>query len=457
MNKNIYMIGIGGSSMSGIAMILKNYGYNVSGSDTSQGKMVERLKDNGIKVNPSQVKENITKEIDLVVYTAAINDDNEELKEAKRLGIKTVVRGDFLGELTLNFKDVIGISGTHGKTTTSSMVSSVFVKANMDPTIQIGANLGLIGGNYRIGESDYFIIEACEYKDSYQSFKQKSAIVTNIDNDHLDYFKNIDNIVKSFREYVSHLPSDGLLVLNMDDERCFDLRNYTKARVVTTSTKNNKADYFATNIEYDEMGCASYDVYKSEEFLATVKLSVKGELNVYNSLECFALSYEYKVPKESILKGLKAFTGSNRRMEYKGEFHGAKVYDDYAHHPTEIMATTDAILKENFNESYALFEAHTFSRVYNHLDKFIDALSKYDHVIVTPIFPARETNIYNVKEEDIVSKLMEKGKDAVFIKNYEDIKTYLIDKVKENDLIITLGAGKITSLAEFLTKEKTED
>lgn len=454
MNKNIYMIGIGGSSMSGIAMILKNYGYSISGSDKADNALVKRLRDSGIKVNSTQVKENITKDIDLVVYTAAINDDNEELKEAKKLGIKTVVRGDFLGELTLNFKDVIGISGTHGKTTTSSMVASVFVKANMDPTIQIGASLNVIGGNYRIGKSDYFIIEACEYKDSYQSFKQKSAIVTNIDNDHLDYFKNIDNIVKSFREYVSHLPKDGLLVLNMDDKRCFDLKNYTKARVVTVSTTNKYADYKAKNIIYDKDGCASYDIYKSGNFLVNVKLSVKGELNVYNSLECFALCFEYGIKEKDILNGLNVFTGSNRRMEYKGKFYGAKVYDDYAHHPTEIVATTDAILKESFNESYAVFEAHTFSRVHEHFDKYIEALSRYDHIIVTPIFPARETNIYNVKEESIVNKLKKLGKDAIFMDDYDEIKSYLSGKVKENDLIITLGAGKITSLAELLTKEK---
>ena len=255
--KHVYMIGIGGISMGGIAKILVSYGYKVSGSDMVENDEVKELEELGIKVNIGQVKENITDDIDLVVYTAAINEKNEELVRARELGIKTVERGVFLGELTENFKDCIGVAGTHGKTTTSSMVSCVFVEKGLDPSIQIGANLSVIGGNYRVGKSDYFIIEACEYKDSYQNFKQRSAIITNIDNDHLDYFKNIDNISKSFVKYVSKLPEDGVLVLNMDNARCYDLRNYTKANVIVVSKDNKEADYNAKNITFDDRGCPS--------------------------------------------------------------------------------------------------------------------------------------------------------------------------------------------------------
>ena len=453
MKKHVYMIGIGGISMSGIAEILVNYGYEVSGSDMVENEMVKHLKNNGIKVNIGQVKENITSDIDLVVYTAAIKDTNEELVKARELGIKTIERGEFLGELTRNFKDCIGVAGTHGKTTTSSMVSCVFVEKGLDPSIQIGANLSVINGNYRVGKSDYFIIEACEYKDSYQNFTQRSAIVTNVDNDHLDYFKNIENIEKSFQEYVSHLPSDGLLVVNMDNERCYKLKDYTKASVITCSLENEKADYYTKNIEFDDRGCASYDVYKNNEFVTRVELNVKGLHNVINSLECFALCSWYNIDNESIVNGLKKFTGASRRMEYKGKFNGANVYDDYGHHPTEIEATSNAILKEKYNESYAIFEAHTYSRVKEHTDDFVKSLMKFDHIIVIDIYAAREENIYGVSPMDIVNKLVEKGKDAVHISDYDEIKSYLKSRVKPGDLIITIGAGNVTKVATKLVED----
>ena len=451
--KHVYMIGIGGISMGGIAKILVNYGYKVSGSDMVENDEVKELEEQGIKVNIGQVKENITDDIDLVVYTAAISDTNEELVEARKRGIETIERGVFLGELTLNFEDCIGVAGTHGKTTTSSMVSCVFVEAKKDPSIQIGANLSVIGGNYRVGHSDYFIIEACEYKDSFQNFKQRSAIITNIDNDHLDYFKTIDNISKSFEEYVSHLPENGVLVLNMDNERCYDLRNYTKAEVVTASFNNEKADFNAKNIEYDDRGCASYDVYKKGEFVTRVKLNVKGEHNVLNSLEAYALCDWYKIDSKDIVKGLANFTGASRRMEYKGKFNGANVYDDYGHHPTEIEATANAILKEKHNESYAIFEAHTYSRAVEHKENFAKALKDFDHIIVIDIYAAREENIWGIKPEDIVDELVKLGKDAVYISDYDEIKDNLRSRVKEGDLIITIGAGNVTKVASKLVED----
>lgn len=451
--KHVYMIGIGGISMSGIAEILINYGYTVSGSDSTENEMVRHLEEQGIKINIGQVSENITDDIDLVVYTAAIKEDNPELVRARELGIECIERGKFLGELTENFKDCIGVAGTHGKTTTSSMVSCVFVEAKTDPSIQIGANLNIIDGNYRVGKSDYFIIEACEYMDSFQNFKQRSAIITNIDNDHLDYFKNIDNISKSFERYVSHLPENGLLVLNMDNDRCYDLRNHTKASVVTVSFDKEEADYNVKNVSYDERGCASYDVYKKGEFVTRVKLNVKGEHNVLNSLEAFALCSWYGISNEDIVNGLAKFTGASRRMEYKGKFNGANVYDDYGHHPTEIEATSNAILKEKYNESYAIFEAHTYSRFYEHKESFAKSLSKFDHIIVIDIYAAREENTFGVKPEELVDILVKEGKDAVYISDYDEIKEYLKERVKEGDLIITLGAGNVTKIASKLVED----
>ena len=451
--KHVYMIGIGGISMGGIAKILVSYGYKVSGSDMVENDEVKELEELGIKVNIGQVKENITDDIDLVVYTAAINEKNEELVRARELGIKTVERGVFLGELTENFKDCIGVAGTHGKTTTSSMVSCVFVEKGLDPSIQIGANLSVIGGNYRVGKSDYFIIEACEYKDSYQNFKQRSAIITNIDNDHLDYFKNIDNISKSFEKYVSKLPEDGVLVLNMDNARCYDLRNYTKANVIVVSKDNKEADYNAKNITFDDRGCPSYDVYKKDELITRVSLNVKGEHNILNSLEVYALCAWYNIDSKSIVNGLAKFTGASRRMEYKGKFNGANVYDDYGHHPTEIEATAKAILKEKHNESYAIFEAHTYSRAVEHKENFAKALKDFDHIIVIDIYAAREDNIWGIKPEDIVEELVKLGKDAIYISDYDEIKDNLRSRVKEGDLIITIGAGNVTKVASKLVED----
>ena len=449
--KNIYMVGIGGISMSGIAEILKKWNYNVWGSDWARSGQTDWLENNGIKVNIGQVKENITDEIDLVVYTAAIKQDNPELVRARELGIPTIERGDFLGEITKLFKDTIGIAGTHGKTSTTSMVSYSFLEANLDPSIQVGANLKVLNGNYRVGNSDYFIIEACEYCESYLRFKQRSAIVLNIDDDHLDYFKNIDNIKKSFEKYVSLLPSDGYLVLNRDDERCYDLRNSTKAKVITVG-KDNKADWYYDNVSYDDDGYPTYDAYYKGELKGTISLRVTGLHNVFNSLCCIALCNEYGIDINIIAKALLKYDGASRRLEYKGMFNGAKVFDDYGHHPTEINATVMGIKNKKYNESWVVFEAHTYSRLVAHLKEFAQSLVHFDHIIIIDIYAAREVNTYNITEDDLIKEINKLGKEAIHISNHEDVVKYLKDNVKEGDIILTLGAGNVTKIASLLVK-----
>ena len=361
-------------------------------------------------------------------------------------------RGEFLGEITKLFSDTIGVAGTHGKTSTTSMLACIFLETNIDPTIQVGSILKNIDGNYRIGKSDTLIIEACEYSDSYLSFVQKSAIVLNIDNDHLDYFKNLDNIKKSFYEYVSHLPSDGYLIKNNDDDNSLLLDKYTKANVITYGIKN-KAIFMANNISFDEEGCARFTVLFGDENLGVINLSVPGEHNVSNALAAIALSYMYGISFDDIRNGLSKYTGASRRMEYKGEFNGAKVYDDYGHHPTEIEATAKAILKKDYNKSWVIFEPHTYSRVYKHKEEFAKSLCEFDNIIVTNIYAAREKNEYNVKEEDIINELKKYNKDAIHISDYEEIKSYLKSKVDSGDIILTLGAGNITKLANLLVNK----
>ena len=444
--KNIYMVGIGGISMSGIAEILKKWNYNVWGSDWAKSGQTDWLENNGIKVNIGQVKENITDDIDLVVYTAAIKEDNPELVRARELGIPTIERGDFLGEITKLFKDTIGIAGTHGKTSTTSMVSYAFLEANYDPSIQVGANLKVLDGNYRVGNSDYFVIEACEYCESYLRFKQRSAIVLNIDDDHLDYFKNIDNIKKSFEKYVSLLPSDGYLVLNRDDERCYDLRNSTKAHIITVG-KDNKADWYYDNVTFDDDGYPTYDAYYKEEFKGRITLRVTGLHNVFNSLCCIALCNAYGIDIDIVAKALLKYDGASRRLEYKGMLNGAKVYDDYGHHPTEIKATINGIKNKKYNESWVVFEAHTYSRLAAHLKEFAESLVNFDHIIVIDIYAAREVNTYNISEEDLIREINKLGKEAIHISDYDEVIKYLKDNVKEGDLILTLGAGNVTKIA----------
>ena len=452
--KHIYMIGIGGISMSGIAEILKTWGYEVSGSDRIESNQTKYLEEHGINVYIGQKKENITEDIDLVVYTAAINADNPELVEATRLKIPLMERGVFLGEITKLFPKTIGIAGTHGKTTTTSMVSSAFLAANLDPTIQVGAVLDLLNANYRVGKSPYLIIEACEYKDSFLNFHQESAIVLNIDNDHLDYFKNMDNMMRSYQEYVSKLPENGVLVLNIEDERCKNLANYTKATVVTVGKSNALWTY--DNVTYNEEGYPSFDVYYQDKFQKRFSLQVTGEYNILNSLTCIALCSFYGIALDIIQKGLSSFSGASRRMEYKGLFEDAKVYDDYAHHPTEVKKTAEGILKKKFHESWVVFECHSYSRFVTYLKEFAESLSLFDHIILADIYAARETNTIDANEEDLVGLLKENQKDAIHISSYEKIKDYLKERVKKEDVIITMGAGNITKLAEILVKEKEQ-
>lgn len=449
--KHIYMIGIGGISMSGIADILVNMGYVVSGSDRTSSKVTDMLIDSGVKVFIPKCKDNITDDIDFVVYTAAIKEDNEEMVEAKRRGIPMMERGEFLGEITKLYSNTIGIAGTHGKTSTTSMVSLIFIEAGCDPTIQVGSILSNIGGNYRIGKSDTLIIEACEYCDSYLNFKQKSAIVLNIDNDHLDYFKNLDNIKKSFNKYVSGLPSDGFLIINNDDKNSNELKDNTRASVVSYGIIND-SDYMASDINYDIDGCASFDVIHNGEKLGRIELSVSGEHNIYNALSAISLAICYGISFDDIKKGLKKYKGASRRLEYKGKFKGASVYDDYGHHPTEIMATSKAIHKKKYRESWVIFEAHTYARAYKHKEEFAKALKDFDHIIVTDIYAAREENIYGITEDDIVREIKKYGKEAFHISSYDDIKLYLSQYVHEGDLILTLGAGNVTKMADLLVK-----
>ena len=449
--KNIHMIGIGGVSMSGIAAILTNWGFKVTGSDWAQSESTDKLISMGIKVTIGHNIEDVSN-CDIVVYSAAIKQDDPEMLEAQRLSIPTIERADFLGELTRCFKNTICISGTHGKTTTTSMVSLCFLESLKDPNIQVGAFLNAIDGNYKVGNSEHFIIEACEYVESFLKFSPKAEIVLNIDNDHLDYFKTFDNIKNAFIKYVKLLPNNGVLVINGDDNNCLDLSQYTKAKVLTYGINNKNADFYAQNIEFDNDGFAQFDVFKNNNFFAKFKLSVPGVHNILNALSCIALCDYYGIDKDSLKNALIKFTGAHRRFEFKGKINGASIYDDYGHHPTEILATSTSVNNKKHNESWVVFQPHTYSRTKNLLDEFASSLLSFDNIIVLDIYAAREINTYNISSEDLVNKIISLGKNAKYISNFEDCVSYLKTNVKENDIVLTLGAGTVTQIGSMLLK-----
>lgn len=443
--KHIHMIGIGGISMSGIAEILHNWGIFVSGSDATRSRITDRLSSHGIFVTIGH-ELNLVKKADLVVYSAAIKDDDPELVEARSNGITAVERSDFVGYITRIYKNTIGIAGTHGKTTTTSMISLCFLQAELDPTIQVGAILKQINGNNRVGNSDYFILESCEYVESFLKFSPKSTVVLNIDNDHLDYFKNLDNIIKAFQKYVAILPYDGLLVTNADDPNCIELRKYTEARTVTFGIEADKANYLARNIVFDDRGFAKFDVYHNGAYFSEIKLSVPGVHNVSNALACIALCTEYGINKYDIKDALLKFTGANRRFELVGSYQNIDVYDDYAHHPSEILATANALKNKKYRQSWVVFQPHTYSRTKNLLDDFAKVLTNFDNVIVTDIYAAREKNTYDISSKDLVDKIHTLGKTAMYISSFDDIARFIKERACPHDIIITLGAGTITEL-----------
>ena len=450
--KNIHMIGIGGVSMSGIAAILSNWGFTVTGSDRSSSVNTDKLISMGIKVVIGHDLADIASS-DVVIYTAAIKQDDPEILEAKRLNIPTIERADFLGELTRCFKDTICISGTHGKTTTTSMVALCFLEAIQDPSIQVGAVLKQLDGNYRVGTSEHFIIEACEYVESFLKFSPKAEIILNIDNDHLDYFKTFENIKNAFVKYVKLLPDDGLLVINGDDKNCLDLPQYTKCNIIKYGINNKDTNFYADNISFDNDGFPSFDVFKNNEFYCTIKLSVPGKHNILNALACTCLCDYYGIDKKSIENALSKFTGADRRFEFKGKVNGASIYDDYGHHPTEVKAVAKAMQEKKYNKSWVVFQPHTYSRTKNLLDDFANALINFDNIIVLDIYAARETNTYNISSLDLVNKIKELGKDAKYIPDFNECVSYLKENVKENDIVMTLGAGTVTQIGPMLLEK----
>ena len=450
--KNIHAIGIGGIGLSAICEILLSRGYNVSGSDMKESEMTMKLAQMGARVFIGHRKENV-ENADVLLYTAAIGPDNPELLRAKERGIPCLSRAEMLGHLMSEYENSIAVSGTHGKTTTTSMVSLIMENAKLDPTILVGGNLGEIGGNCQVGHSKYFVTEACEYVDSFLSLKPKIEIILNIDSDHLDYFKDINQIVSSFDKFAKLVPEDGTIIAY--EANPFVNKVINGLDNVITFGLNENCDYYGKNITFDENGMPGFDVYKKGEFLTHVNLNVPGEHNVLNALAAFACTNSLGVDAKTIADTLHNYTGTERRFDIIGMTqNGVKVIDDYAHHPTEIKATLAATKNVPHNELWVCFQPHTYTRTLALFDEFADAFEGADHLILAEIYAAREKNIYKVSSQQLMEKIKElhPDMDVCYIDNFDDMADYLKKNTSKGDMVITMGAGDIYKVGDLLLK-----
>ena len=446
---HIHFIGIGGISMSGLAQICINLGYQVTGSDSSENSSIKKLNELGAKIHLGHNSDNIDQSIDLVVYTAAVKKDNEELQRALELGINIVDRATFLGEIMSKYENSIAISGTHGKTTTTSMSSVIFKVSNNDPTILVGGNLKDIDGNVRIGDSEYFITEACEYVDSFLKFYPKIAVILNIEEDHLDYFKDIAQIEASFRSFANQVKSDGYVIANGDDQNVRSaLHNLDKDIIYFGQSNENNG--IIEDIIYDGFGLPSFTLSLNGKILGRFSLKVPGEHNIYNACASILASYVSGIDLSHIKEGIELYSGVGRRFELKGEINGIKIYDDYAHHPTELKATLKAASRLQKSLLYTVFQPHTYSRTKELMDKFAESFFESDVVIISDIYASREKDNLGVHSKDLVEEIKKHGKDAIYIGDLNEVSSYLATVLKENDIIFTVGAGDVYTVGDYL-------
>ena len=439
--KNIHLIGIGGSGMCPLAEILHSKGYLITGSDNNESDPLKRIKALGIKVYMGHSPENVHG-AELIVYSAAISEDNPEIVEAKKLGIPLMERSHMLGSLTRRYDNVIGVCGTHGKTTVSSMITHILILNKQNPTAVIGGKLPLINSNGIAGDSDTMVCESCEFVDTFLQLSPDKAVLLNIDNDHLDYFKTMDNLVASFSKFVNMA---SLSFVNGDDPLCMKAVENCQYMTFGLDSKN---DFYAENIESGKFGFCFDVMYKGEK-LTRLNMHIPGKHNIYNGLATFAACYSEGIAPDDIAKAVESFTGAGRRFEFLGEYKGFTLADDYAHHPTEIKATLSAAKELNYNNVIAVFQPFTFSRTALLKDEFVEALSVADKVILTPIMGSREVNTYNIYSEDIAKEL----KDCTVVDGFENIADKIIEIAEPNDIVITMGGGDIYKAAHIVQEK----
>ena len=446
---HVHFIGIGGISMSGLAEVLLDRHFTVSGSDRSESDLTRHLSALGARISYPQKADNITDDIDCVVYTAAIHPDNPEFLAAKEKNLPMLTRAQLLGQIMSHYPKSIAVAGTHGKTTTSSMLSQILLEGKDDPTLSIGGMFKAIGSNIHVGNSDLFLTEACEYTNSFLSLFAKYSIILNVEAEHLDFFKDLEDIRNSFHQFAADTAEGGAVVINQEIERYQELVEGIRARVITFGF-TDAADYYPEDIVYNEKGCAAFTPVHKGNKLGRVQLSVPGKHNVGNALSAIAVAMDLNLPYEEIVDGLLAFGGAGRRFEYKGTYHGATVVDDYAHHPTEIRASLSAATNYPHDRLVIVFQPHTYTRTKAFLDDFAKALSMADQVVLADIYAAREQDIYGVHSTDLQKKILDLGTPCEYFPDFSEIESYLEKNTINGDLLITMGAGNVYQIGESL-------
>lgn len=444
--KRIHFIGIGGSGMCPMAMILKSQGYEITGSDVYESDTLTRVKDFGIKVFMNHEASNVNN-VELIVYTAAVKGDNPELVAAKELGIPAIERSVMLGILSRKYEDSIAVAGTHGKTSTTSMLTQIMVNGEKDPTAIIGGYLPFIKGNSRIGDSQLMICEACEYVDSFLQLNPAVSVILNVDADHLDYFKNLDNIKKSFNKFAKQ--TKRAIIVNGDDNNSLDCIKDVSGKDIITFGLSKTCDYRAYDIENYKSAFKKFKLEYKGEKICNIELSVPGVHNVQNALAAAAAAHYMGVKPCDIENGLKQFKGVHRRFEILGSVDGITVADDFAHHPTELKATLNCAMNMGFNNVWAVFQPHTYSRTAMLLDDFAKVLSIPDKLVMSEILAVRETNTYNIYTKDLADKIP----GSVWFNTFEEITDYVVKNAKKGDLILTLGGGNVYVCANMIYKQ----
>ena len=441
--RHIHMIGIGGSGMCPIAELLLSRGYKVTGSDRNDNANVKRLRELGVTVYNEHIGDNI-QGADLVAYSAAVPESNPEMVAASENDIPKMERSELLGAITRCYDNVIGVSGTHGKTTVSSMITQILLINKQNPNAVIGGKLPMANSSCVVGESETLVCESCEFVDSFLQFSPDITVLLNIDDDHMDYFKTMDNLKNSFKKFVS---MGKICYANGDDADVKDVISTLDSRVITYGFDENN-DYHPQNIKPGKYGYC-FDVVKNGEVVGSLEMHAPGRHNIYNGLVSFAVCYDMGVSASGIAEALSKFTGAGRRFEFIGESKGVTVVDDYAHHPTEMMATLQAAKTLDYKKVIVVFQPYTYSRVALLRDGMIEALSVADKVFMTPIVAAREENVYGVKSENVTDALP----DAQVVADYNELADKMIAAANDGDLIITMGAGDIYKVAHIILEK----
>lgn len=445
---HIYFIGIGGISMSGLAELLNSKGFQISGSDWHSSPITQNLERLGISIKYGESAENLSADIDCAVLTSAVHEDNLEFRAIREKNIPYMYRADLMGQIMKNFSMPIAISGTHGKTTTTSMISEILLQANTDPTLAIGGVLKTIGGNMRIGQSGYFVTEACEYTNSFLSFFPKISLILNIEEDHLDFFKDLADIRNSFRRFAMLLPADGFLIINGDIDNYQEITDGLTCKVITFG-HGKHCDYTLTSLTYTEAGHPSFAV-DSSYGLRQMQLQVPGEHNVMNAMAALALADILSIDFEITANALEGFSGTNRRFEYKGNIGGVTIIDDYAHHPTEITTTLQAAQKYPHNTLWCVFQPHTYTRTKAFLSDFAQALTYADRVVLTDIYAAREKDNLGISSRDLQQAIQALGKTCTYFSTFDEVENFLLENCIKGDMLITMGAGDVHKIGETL-------